>query len=129
MGKAVAIWYARHDSTSYSTSIYTVRDMGNNPVALVKQIRITSPAFKTKDNIDVSSNLPEIRKRFHLRIAEKFKDDGQEYTVYDAREGIAFEIGTNGNCVAVTIHEAGKAIPGTYLKFRTTNKFINRKQK
>jgi len=68
MGKSVAIWYAHHDSTSYSTAIYATRDMGNSPQALVRQIR-----------------------------------------------------------VAIIIHEAGKAIPGTYLKFRTTNKFINKR--
>lgn len=127
MGKSVAIWYARHDSTSYSTSIYTTRDMGNNPIALVKQIRITSPSFKTNENIGVTSDLSEIRKIYTLKIAEKFMDSGQEYTVYDAKEGIAFEIGENGKCVAIILHEPGKTIPGTYLKFRTTNKFIGKK--
>jgi hypothetical protein len=129
MGKSVAIWYSRHDSTSYSTSIYTIRDMGNNPVALVKQIRVTSPTFKTKDNIHVTSSLSDIRKIYVLQIAEKFKDAKREYAVYDSKEGIAFEIDADEKCVAITIHESGKAIPGTYLKFRTTNKFIGQKQK
>lgn len=129
MGKSVAIWYAHHDSTSYSTAIYTSRDMGNNPVAFVKQIRVTSPSFKTKEYIGATSGLSEIKKIFHLQTVEKYKDAGQEYTVYDAKEGIAFEIGADQKCVAVIIHEAGIAIPGTYLKFRTTNKFFGRKQK
>jgi hypothetical protein len=127
MGKSVAIWYAHHDSTSYATAIYATRDMGNSPQAFVRQIRITSPSFKTKENIRVTSDLPAISKIFQLQIAEKFKDADQEYTVYDSREGIAFEINEDKKCVAIIIHEPGKAIPGTYLKFRTTNKFINKR--
>ena len=127
MGKSVAIWYAHHDSTSYSTAIYATRDMGNSPQALVRQIRVTSPSFKTKEQIHVTSDLSAISKIFQLQIAEKFKDADQEYTVYDSREGIAFEINEDKKCVAIIIHEAGKAIPGTYLKFRTTNKFINKR--
>jgi hypothetical protein len=129
MGQAVAIWYADHDSTAYATSIYTSRDMGNNPSALVKQIRITSPSFKTKENLGVNSHLADIRKVYKLERAEKFRDASQEYTVWDNKDGIAFEIGKNGRCVAVIIHEAGKTIPGTYLKFRTTNRFTGTAQK
>lgn len=127
MGKAVAIWYANHDSTNHSTSIYTTRDMGNNPVALILQIRVTSPVFKTKEGLGAASDLSDIEKTFDLKMAEKFSDSGKQYQVFDAKEGIAFEIGPNKKCVAVIVHEAGKSISGTYLKFRTTNKFIKTK--
>lgn len=122
MGKAVAIWYAHHDSTGHSTSIYTTRDMGNNPAALIRQIRITSPVFKTKEGLGAASDLSDIEKTFDLKVAEKFSDSGKQYQIFDAKEGIAFEIGQNKKCVAVIVHEAGKTIQGTYLKFRTTNR-------
>jgi hypothetical protein len=126
MGKSVAIWYANHDSTGHSTSIYTTRDMGNNPTALIRQIRVTSPVFKTKENLGAASDLSEIEKTFDLKVVESFMDSGKQYKIYDAKEGIAFEIGPNKKCVAVIVHEAGKTIPGMYLKFRTTNRFINK---
>lgn len=122
MGKAVAIWYGNHDSTGHSTSIYTTRDIGNNPLALIRQIRVTSPVFKTSEGLGAASDLSDIEKIFDLKMAEKFSDSGKQYEVYDTKEGIAFEIGPNKKCVAVIVHEAGKTIPGTYLKFRTTKR-------
>ena len=127
MGKSVAIWYANHDSTGHSTAIYTTRNMGNSEAALIRQIRVTSPVFKTSEGLGAASDLSEIEKIFNLKEVEKYPDSGKQYQVYDAREGIAFEIGPNKKCVAVIVHEAGKTIPGTYLKFRTTNKFIKMK--
>ena len=47
MGKAIAVWYQNHDSTAYSIAVYSTRDMGNDETPRIKQIRITSPAFKT----------------------------------------------------------------------------------
>ncbi|MBE9463504.1 hypothetical protein ACFP1I_11290 [Dyadobacter subterraneus] len=127
MGKSVAIWYANHDMTGHSTSIYFVTDMGNSPDALVRQIRVTSPAFKTSEGLGVSSELSAIQQTFELEVAEKFSDSGKQYQIFDAREGIAFEIGPDKKCVSVIVHEAGKPVSGTYLKFRATNQFSEKK--
>lgn len=126
MGKAVAIWYNDHDSTAHSTAIYTTRDMGDAPKALVKQIRVTSPSFKTAESIGPSSSLHAIKQYFTVKETETYKDAGKTYTVYDSPQGIAFETDEQGECIAVIIHEKGASGQGTYLKFRTTNKYISR---
>jgi hypothetical protein len=128
MGKSVAIWYTDHDSTANSIAIYTARDTGDAPKALVKQIRVTSSQFRTTEGVATGSNLATIKNYFTITKAEDYKDDGKSYTVYSNNKGIAFEMSSNDKCVAIIIFEAGKTVPGTYLKFRTTNKFITRPQ-
>jgi len=128
MGKSVAIWYTDHDSTANSIAIYAVRDTGDDPIALLKQIRVTSSQFKTTEGVATGSNLANIKNYFTLTKTEDYKDDGKSYTVYSNNKGIAFEMSSNDKCVAIIIFEAGKTVPGTYLKFRTTNKFITRSQ-
>ncbi|WP_069658459.1 hypothetical protein [Arcticibacter eurypsychrophilus] len=126
MGKSIALWYSNHDSTLHSVAIYTVRDMGNDPIALVSQIRVTSPLFKTKEVIHTTSNLDAIRKVFKVEKTEDYDDEGKKYTVYDCKSGISFEMDHHNLCVAIIIHQFGQVGNGTYLKFRTTNKFISR---
>lgn len=126
MGKSIAIWYSNHDSTLHSVAIYTARDMGNDPKALVTQIRVTSPLFKTKDGIHTTSTLDAIRKVFKVQKTEVYEDAGKNYTIYDSKSGISFEIDENESCAAIIIHKAGQIGQGTYLKFRTTNKFISK---
>lgn len=119
MMKAVAIWYSNHDSTAHSTAIYTTIDAGNDTAARVKQIRVTSPAFKTKEGIKPSSSLSDIKRNYtKLKKTETYKNAGKIYTVYDSPEGIAFEIGPDEKCAAIIIHQSGKYSSGTYLKFR-----------
>jgi len=119
MMKSVAIWYSNHDSTAHSTAIYTAIDAGNDTAARVKQIRVTSPAFKTREGIQPSSFLSDIKKTYNkLKKTETYKSAGKIYTVYDSFEGIAFEIDPNEKCAAIVIHEPGKYSYGTYLKFR-----------
>lgn len=126
MGKAVAIWFANHDSKGHSTSIYTIMDMGNSDTALIKQIRVTSPAFKTSEGLGVGSSLPDIEKAFNVTVVETFSDSGKKYQVHDTEKGIAFEIGPDKKCVAVIVHEAVKHVSDSYLKLRATNQYINK---
>ena len=128
MQKAVAIWYTNHDSTNHSVAIYTAREPGVDPVARIRQIRITSPSFKTAEGVGPGSSLAQIQAAFNVKETEQYKDEGIAYKVYDSPKGIAFETGPGGGCVAVVIHEAGVTGQGTYLKFRTTNKFISQKK-
>jgi hypothetical protein len=124
MGKSVAIWYNNHDSTANSVAIYTVRDTGDAPISLIKQIRVTSPIFKTENGVHPGSTLAEIKEAFDVSQTETYKDEGQMYTVYSSNKGIAFEMNSSEKCVAVVVFQSGKPLPGTYLKFRTTNKFL-----
>lgn len=127
MGKSIAIWYNNHDSTAHSIAIYTIRDTGSAPSAIIKQIRVTSPTFKTKEGIHPESTLSEIRKVYQVTRSEAYKSEGESYTVYSSKAGIAFEINAAGECTSVIIFEAGKPSATTYLKFRTTDKFIQAK--
>jgi len=123
MGKAIAIWYNNHDSTAHSIAIYTVRDTGSMPPARIKQIRVTSPAFKTKEGIHPGSTLSEIKKVYQVSRSDTYKSEGENYSVYSSKKGIAFEINAAGECSSVIIFEAGKPTATTYLKFRTTDRF------
>ncbi len=127
MQKAVAIWFAHHDTTAYSTAIYTARNTDSPAIASVLQIRVTSPAFKTTEGIHTTSSLQEIQHVFSVENTEQYKDAGTVYTVYDSDKGIAFEMAPDEKCIAIIIHKSGDIGEGTYLKFRTTNKFVNRK--
>lgn len=116
MGKAVLIWYT--DSTKrYPLSVFTARDMGNDETARIQQIRVTSPTFETADSVHVGSTLADIRNAYQVTAVETYDQAGGTYTVYDAEAGIAFEVGPDERCVAITIHPpgAGKA---SYLPLR-----------
>jgi hypothetical protein len=122
MMKAVAIWYTNHDTNAHSIGIYTSMGTDSGAVAAIKQIRITSPSFETKDGIHVSSSLSIIKQSFkQLNQVETYTYAGKLYKVYDSPEGIAFEMAPGGTCVAIIIHEKGKNKYGTYLKFRPGN--------
>lgn len=124
MMKAVAIWYANHDTTNNSIAIYTSKNTDIPVIARIKQIRVTSPAFKTATGIHTTSALQEIKNNFPVQKTETYKNAGTSYAVYDSKQGIAFEMNPDSVCVAIVIHKAGVINEGTYLKFRTTNKFF-----
>jgi hypothetical protein len=126
MMKAIAVWYANHDTTNNSIAIYTSKGTDTPVVEKIKQIRVTSPAFRSVEGIHTTSSLQDIKNHFPVQHTETYKDAGASYAVYDSKQGIAFEINPDSVCVAIVIHKAGVINEGTYLKFRTTNKFINR---
>lgn len=117
MGKAVAYWHQKGEAADHATSIYTARDTGENPIARVRQIRVSSTAFKTENGMGVGSSLADIQKAFHVTKSETFKVEGKSYTVYSDPSGISFEIDAEGNCVAVIVYTKG-AQPGSYLSLR-----------
>jgi len=93
------------------------------PPARIKPIRVTSPAFKTKEGIHPGSTLSEIKKVYQVSRSETYKSEGENYSVYSSKKGIAFEINAAGECASVIIFEADKPTATTYLKFRTTDRF------
>lgn len=104
MGKAVSVWYT-DDEPDFPFSLFTSRDMGNDETARIKQIRVTSPRFKTVQSVGVGSSLRDISDTYPLQIVETYNQNGQTYTVYNANEGIAFEVDTAYTCVAVIVHD------------------------
>ena len=118
MQKAVAIWYKDHDPKSYATSIYTVRDTGENPPAFVRQIRVTSPAFKTQDGIGVSSSLKEIKEKYQVSKLEVASGGGITMSIYDSLKGIAFEMDDHDICSGIIIHTDNEALKPSYLPLR-----------
>ncbi|MES2456736.1 MAG: hypothetical protein V4594_14380 [Bacteroidota bacterium] len=117
MQKAVAIWYKDHDPKSYATAIYSVRDTGDSPVARVKQIRSTSPLYRTSSGIGVSSALEDIQKEFIVKEVPDYTGE-KGVKIYDSKDGVAFEIGTDLKCQAILVHPAGEEIKATYLPLR-----------
>jgi hypothetical protein len=118
MQKSVAIWYKDHDPKSYATSIYTVRDTGANPAARIQQVRVTSPEFKTKENISVGSTLDEIQKTYQVTKLADVTDAGAVLEMYDSLTGIAFETDIKGICKAIIIHKEKEGLKPTSLPLR-----------
>jgi len=117
MGKSLSIWYANHDTTGYQTMVYASRQMGtNDETSRVKQIRITSPWFVTKDSIRVSSTLEQIDKAYPTKKTAWFTKAGQKFNIYRA-DGIAFEIDPQQNCTAIIVFDANSSPGSTYLPF------------
>lgn len=118
MQKAVAIWYEKHDPKSYTTAIYMVRDTGDNPPARIRQIRVTSPEFKTQSGIGVHSTLADIQGTFTIRLLTGVPDDSDAFQIFDSPAGIAFELNKNLKVTAVLIHPANEELKATYLPLR-----------
>ena len=119
MGKSLSFWYAGHDTSAHSIAVFTTRQMGVEETALVKEIRVTSPDFKTIEGLHVTSTLTDIQKCHAVKPVDNFEYNGIKYTVYDDPEGIAFELSPQSQCVAIIIHEKGKPGEGSYMKSRS----------
>lgn len=117
MGKAVSTWYDDHDPTGSALSIYTVRDVGNSPTNMIKQIRVTAPGFKTMQGIGPSSTLSEIQGVFNLEKNRGYKNDQSNVAVYSDQSGISFEIDDRQKCVGIVVYTKGNFERDTYFRF------------
>lgn len=119
MQKSVAIYY----KGAYSTSILSARDTeGDHPAAKVKQIRVTSPAFKTADSLHVGSTLDELNAKYQLKKTGTYKAEGGECTIWDAGHGIAFETNPAKSVIAVIVYSPEEPYKGAYLNIRPSRK-------
>lgn len=119
MQKSVSFYY----KGAYSTAILSARDTeGDHPAAKVKQIRVTSPAFKTEDSLHVGSTLDELQAKYQLKKATTYKGEGGECTVWDAGHGIAFETNPAKSVIAVIVYAPEEPYKGAYLNIRPTRK-------
>jgi hypothetical protein len=116
MGKAVATWFEQHDKRRHVLSIFTAKDMGNSPVAKVKQIRVTAPAFKTVQGISASSPLIEIQKAFNVKKEKSYQIKQQQIAVYADPSGIAFEVDEDGRCIGIVVYPKGDLHADTYAR-------------
>lgn len=118
MGKSLSTWYANHNPKGYQTQIFCSRNMGSpdETTNRVKQIRVTSPFFKTKEGIGTGAVLAQIQAKFKVIKTASFKNKKPPYTIFDNRKGIAFEV-SGGKCTAVIIYLPGDRGGITYLSF------------
>ena len=117
MGKAVSTWFEGHDTAGYSLSIFTSKDVGNSETALIKQVRVTAPSYKTEQGIGTSVLLSQLKKNFNLQQQKGYKLNQQEVEVYADSAGIAFEIDKQGRCIGIVVYPAGSLHPDTYARF------------
>lgn len=117
MGKAVSTWYGQHDSTKHALSIFTAQDVGNSPIALIKQIRVTNPRYRTQAGVGASSSVDEIQDIFKLQQEEGYALKGRNISVYTDTSGIAFEIDETGTCIGIVVYFKGSLHPDTYARF------------
>lgn len=117
MGKAVATWFERHDTTGHALSIFTAKDVGNSDTAFIEQIRVTSPGFKTKQGIGTSASLTQLGKIFNLQKQKGYRLKQQDVELYVDTAGIAFEIDKQGRCIGIVVYPAGQLHPDTYARF------------
>lgn len=118
MGKSVSIWYAGHDTTGYVTQMYFSRGQENDEIKRVKQIRITSPAFKISSKVYTGTPFKNVRATYKLTKAATFTDKRKELSLYDdVKAGIAFDVDDKGIITGITVHEPGREAAATYLPF------------
>lgn len=116
MQKSVATWYNNHNPKSYSISIFSARDTGDDPVSRIRQIRTTDPQYKTTNGIGVTSTLLEIQRALPVTDLLGYTRAGKTVKVYDSLDGISFEM-NDDVCTAIIIHPRGENLSMNYLPF------------
>jgi len=119
MGKSIATWYAKNN-THNETDIYSTTNMGNAPeVSRVNQIRVTSSYFMTTEKLGVGSLLAAVQKVYPgIKKTGSYTNGGATNYIYDAIDkGIAFEINSANQCIAVSVHPPKDKAFETYLGF------------
>lgn len=130
MGKSLATWYAKHDTSGYETQLFFTKQMGTaDETSRVKQIRITSPWFKTMDYMSVGMHLQTIesKKEFSLKKSAQYSDGNGQFFIYDdADAGIAFEIDDKNVCTGMIVHEPDKDATSSYIAFHPNTQLIGK---
>lgn len=126
MGKALATWYQGHDTAGSQVQVFFSRQMGTaDDTSRVKQIRVTSPAFETADQIHVNTLFKDISAKFKLDSIALYQQGGKAFSVYAATsEGIAFEVGDDRRCAGIIVFKAG--LPLSYFPFHGNMKLTGK---
>jgi len=127
MGKAWLTWFStnsKQPSGKTELNIYTIYKDKELTQKVVRQIRITSPDFKTPEGIHVGMAFTEIQNLSpDLNYIGNFKNPGKTNWVelYDSTNiGIAYEIENTGSektCIAIIVHAKNRNVTEEYLSF------------
>lgn len=110
MGASLMVWYKGHDTTASQLGIYAHHHFGapDEAISRIKQIRVTSPSFKTKNLVGTGMALSNIQKYFSLQKKRTMMGAAGQTEIYDdAKSGIAFEIDASWRCNAIIVHAPG----------------------
>jgi hypothetical protein len=126
MGKAWMTWYGKKADRATikkdELNIYTTYKDNELKEKVVRQIRVTSTDFKTKEGINTESTFEEIRNFYpNIKLVGKYNhiDSKIEVTIYDdVASGIAFEVENpygSRHCSAIIVHTKGKKVTDEYI--------------
>ena len=125
MGKSMSKWFSKPSKKGADTVIHsiivfaTTNFGGKDEASRVRHIRITSPFFKTAEQVGCGSTIAFIKMQY-----PEIKKPGASYTdrsgntvmIYDdVKEGIAYEIDGSTRCIGITVHGRGQKARETYL--------------
>ncbi len=106
MGSSLLTWLGKHGDSASRVSVFTQRNMGvpDETISRVKQIRVTSPQFKTAEDIGTGATLTDLNAHYSIKAVDQYK----QLKVYDdLQRGIAFDVDSLTNrCVAISVHTA-----------------------
>lgn len=119
MGKAWGIWYSDDSTAKHRNEIAVYSSYRDTSMRVkdVKQIRITSNKFKTKDGLATGSTLEDVKSKFPTikKLSAYLNEDKDTVAVYDAKkDGIGFEF-LKGKSIALTVHQVNIPVNATYL--------------
>jgi len=108
MGASIMAWFDKSGKTVHQTIIYAHRNIGaaDEKINYIKEIRETSPSFKTADYGGAGSALKDVMKLYKLK--KHASPGNKKLWLYDNyQEGIGFEVDSTGKCLAVYVHAPG----------------------
>jgi hypothetical protein len=118
MGSSLMVWFAKHDTKGYRTSVYSHHNYNgkNDAVSNIQKVLVNSPWFKTADHLGVGSTTDAIKKNYNLKATTTYTAGGNKIQVYtDTDKGISFEIDEiTHKCVAIVVHKTHETA-GSYL--------------
>jgi len=128
MGKAWGIWYSGDPMAKHRDEIAVYSSYRDTSMQIkdVKQIRITSNKFKTKDDLATGATLEDIKLKFPdiQKLSTYLNENKDTVTIYDAKkEGIGFEF-LKGKSISLTVHPVNVPVNATYLTLHPEWKLI-----
>jgi hypothetical protein len=128
MGKAWGIWYSDDSTAKHRNEIAVYSSYRDTSMQVkdVKQIRITSNKFKTKDGLATGSTLEGTKLKFPTieRLSAYLNEEKDTVLVYDAKkDGIGFEF-LKGKSISLTVHPVNIPVNATYLTLHPEWKLI-----
>ncbi|MGN7990171.1 hypothetical protein ACTJKC_22715 [Pedobacter sp. 22226] len=128
MGKAWGIWYSNDSTAKHPNEIAVYSSYRDTSMRVkdVKQIRITSDQFKTKDGLATGSTLEATKSKFPgiEKLSAYLNEEKDTVTVYDAKkDGIGFEF-LKGKSISLTVHPVNIPVNATYLTLHPEWKLV-----